>query len=391
MRLLTKHNTWLVNVFIYNFLRLNPFRNNRIWVFGAWMREKYDDNARFMFEYVNKYHANEIETVWVTQREEVVQQIRALGYKAYLCNSWMGKWYELRAGVALYTHGVDDFGLIPLVGGARIISLWHGIGLKKIYNEKYSGLKLRIKEAMDFFFSWTYRDETIITSEFVKQLFQKTFSLRKDARYCMTGLPRNDGLFNVDRNKVLEKLGIDNSKKVILYMPTYRMEALGKDAVKNIIKNLCDDTEFDDFLRRHNYVFIAKPHPVTPKLNIQRRDNFVVLENVEVEYNQALLGSADMLITDYSTCCIDYALLNRPILFYVPDEKDFMEKSEAIYDVYFEISRDNRCTNQQELMERIENPFKSTIETINNIFNDESTRSFGSCKRVYEFIINNVM
>lgn len=46
-----------------------------------------------------------------------------------------------------------------------------------------------------------------------------------------------------------------------------------------------------------------------------------------VEDNQELLGGCDILVTDFSSCFIDFALTGRPMLFYLPDKENFITPS----------------------------------------------------------------
>lgn len=54
------------------------------------------------------------------------------------------------------------------------------------------------------------------------------------------------------------------------------------------------------------------------------------------------MAIADMLVTDYSSCFVDYALLNRPIVFYTPDETDFLKQSESMEQEYFDYAKQKR-------------------------------------------------
>ena len=76
-------------------LKLIPFRDKTLWVFGCWMGKKYDDNAKFLFEYVSKNHPN-IRCVWLTREESVACKVRELGYEAYLSSSFKGVMTSLR-------------------------------------------------------------------------------------------------------------------------------------------------------------------------------------------------------------------------------------------------------------------------------------------------------
>lgn len=228
---------WPINALFFNLCRLIPLRSKRIWLFGGWEGHKYDDNSRFLFEFVSDKEG--IQAIWISNNKEIIDIINKTGRKAFLASSIKGKCYSLRAGVAVYSHGIMDFGHFPLIGGAKIISLWHGVGFKKIYNDKYSGVKLLIKKSLNKIFSWTYRDITFVTSDYVKKQFSGIFGLTSASIIKFSGQPRND-IFrqNLQKEKVLSKLSIDFNRKIIIYMPTYRGKDLGEKAMENIVKTL---------------------------------------------------------------------------------------------------------------------------------------------------------
>lgn len=197
-----------LNIVLFNLCRLIPFRNKRLWIFGALEGKKYDDNSKAMFEYMLQAHSDEYRCVWLTNNANIVNQLRALGHEAYLNSTWKGKKIQLRAGVAFYTHGLMDFGWWPLVGGAKVVALWHGMGFKQIYNGKYHGMKLRLKKTLDHFFSWTYRNVSTVTSEYAAGWVTRMFTLNPKQIY-ITGQPRNDVLRSVNRDEVLSSIGIN--------------------------------------------------------------------------------------------------------------------------------------------------------------------------------------
>lgn len=380
---------WPINVLSFNLCRLIPLRNKKIWLFGGWEGHKYDDNSRFLFEYVSGKKG--VQAIWLSNDEDVVEKVRKTGRKAFLSNSIKGKYYSIRSGVAVYSHGLMDFGHFPLIGGAKVISLWHGVGFKKIYNDKYSGIKLFMKKFMDKLYSWTYRDITFVTSDYVKKQFSGIFGLKSSSKIMYSGQPRNDVFKqNLQREKVLSKLSLDFSKRVIIYMPTYRGKDVGENAMENIIRTLYKSDRLNEVLDKEKCVFIAKLHPLTPHIDIPRRKNFVILDYGEVDSNQELLGVSDMLITDYSSCCVDFALLNRPIIFYQPDEEEFMKKSEPLYEELLDILHTNRCTTPDELAESILNPTLEAVNKINDVFEDESIRGTCYSENVYKVICDEI-
>lgn len=386
-----RKTTLPLNILLFNWDRMVRRRDKHQWVFGGREGHQYDDNARYLFEYVNKIHP-EINTAWLCQDEELAQRIRSNGFKAYTFSSKEGKSFAKKAGVAIYSHGLIDFGIFPRVGGATIVSLWHGAGFKKVYNSTYSGFALFLKKTLDRFFSWTYRDITTTTSDFCNKEFADCFGLdpKKD-KMVITGQPRND-IFKRGEKKedVLSNLDIDYNKNIILYMPTYRMPSLGKGRMSGIVKALYNNKAIDEALAKTNSIFVAKLHPLTPHIDIENRDNFVILDYGEVKDNQALMAVGDMMITDYSSTVVDFALLNRPVVFYMPDHEDFISKSEPLYEEFFKMSSFSNCTTPEGLAEYIIHPSSEAVEAINDLFEAKSIRGTCYCENVYRAIINEI-
>lgn len=387
-----RKTTLPLNILLFNWDKLVRRRDKYQWVFGGREGHQYDDNARYLFEYVNKIHP-EINTAWLCQDEELANRIRNYGFKAFTFNSRDGRSFAKKAGVAVYSHGLIDFGKFPRVGGATIVSLWHGAGFKKIYNGTYSGIALFLKRNLDKLFSWTFRHISTTTSQFCNREFADCFGLdiNKDKLF-ITGQPRNDVFkTNLKKSDVLKKVTcVDPSKRIILYMPTYRMPALGHERMGNIVKNLYYSKSIDEVLNRTNSVLIAKLHPLTPHIDIVNRDNFVILDYGAVQDNQALMGIGDIMITDYSSTCVDFALLNRPVIFYLPDHEEFIEKSEPLYDEFFKICSNTNCNSPEDLAKLLETPTMDAVHAINDVFEDESIRGTSYCENVYKVISNEI-
>lgn len=386
-----KKYLWPYNALVFNLYKLRKGRNPRLWVFGAWEGNKYDDNARALFEYLHQNHRNVARYVWLACNEQVVSQVRALGYEAYLADSDEGKNIQKKAGVAIYTNGLMDFGLHPKVGGALVVSLWHGVGFKKTYNEKYHGIKLLIKTMMDKIFSWTYRNLTVAPSKYVIKQFSGIFGLKQSHHFAITGQPRND-IFKMHLKKetILSKVDIDYTKNIILYMPTYRSNGLPETAMADIIEILYHSKDLQIALEKTASIFVAKLHPLTKHVNIPNRSDFVILDNMAVESTQSLMAVSDMLITDYSSCIVDFALQKKPVIFYTPDHEEFISKSEPIYDEFFEICKTNNSSTPKELAEKIENPSLGAVEAINNLYEDKSIAGTCYSENVYNAIINSL-
>ena len=384
-----KHLAWPITFLLFHLSRLIPYRNKRLWIFGAWGGTKYDDNAKYLFEYVNRNCSGEIHSVWITNEASTVEKIRKAGFEAYRIRSLKGYWYQIRCGVAIYTNSLIDFGVFPMIGGAEVVTTWHGMSFKKIYNSKYHGWELRVKQTMDRLFSWTYRTISTVPSEQGRKWLIESFTLDPKEIY-ITGQPRNDVMKQVDREKVLIQMGINPEKKVILYLPTYRLPSMGKDAMERIVSDMYDCQELNKVLDENNCVMVVKPHPLTPKIEIERRENFVVMDYLSVANNQELLGSGDMLVTDFSGGFIDFALLNRPIIFYEPDEEKFLAQSEEIDKKFFELCNLNKAVTPEDLADRIAHPSTVACDATNDIWEDKGIRGTCYSENVYQVIKNKI-
>ena len=97
-----------------------------------------------------------------------------------------------------------------------------------------------------------------------------------------------------------------------------------------------------------------------------------------------------MLITDYSSCIMDYALLDRPVAFYMPDHEQFMKLSEPLYDEFFDLCRFDNCSTPEQLASLILNPSKAAVNAINELFEDSSIKGTCYCENVYNAIAKEV-
>ena len=68
-----------------------------------------------------------------------------------------------------------------------------------------------------------------------------------------------------------------------------------------------------------------------------------------------LLPQTDILISDYSSIVFDFMLLDRPIVYYTPDLKEFLNSSRALNFHPREIAVGPICESFQELLAAIEN------------------------------------
>ncbi len=150
----------------------------------------------------------------------------------------------------------------------------------------------------------------------------------KPEYFYITGLPRNDELYQIKQEKVLEikqKLKIPFDKKVILYAPTFR-EFYKDGSLDNIIEAPFDFEKMKQELS-DQYVLVVTAHYQVGKLLGLPKDTPFIINAFDYPYMNDLLMIADILISDYSSVVWDYTILERPILCFGYDyDKYFKER-----------------------------------------------------------------
>lgn len=388
------HN-WLLNLFRFYFQRYCgkcKKRDIHIWAFSSWEGNKYDDNTKFFYEYVKSNYKN-IRCIWFTNNTDILNNLMQHGDEVYLIGTKKSKEMQLKAGVAFYTNGVDDFGKCPYIYGALIVSLWHGVGFKRIYGaeqfEKYNKALSYIRKIKNSLFYWTYRDITCTTSEYMKEKAVEQFYIKHKENIFITGQPRND-IFKrkIDKNKILTNNGIKNNKLIITFMPTWQ-SFNNCSEIRRVLKDLDENTSFNIFLKKRNFQFIVKLHYLSKCDDVYK--NIILINDKVSTTSQELLSITDILITDYSSVFADYALLNRPIIFFKPNKIKYMSEK-GQYDDYKRVCNVNLAKNKNELINILENiinkkyDYRKQNDIINFYCNSAETIDGLSSERVYKVV-----
>ncbi|MFB4474457.1 CDP-glycerol glycerophosphotransferase family protein [Oceanobacillus caeni] len=214
--------------------------------------------------------------------------------------------------------------------GVRCIQLWHAAGSLKRFGLEDPTNEARTSKAMERFKQVYSRFHyTIVGSEKMVETFQRSFDL-SDERFIRTGIPRSDILFNEQvkhdvYGELIEKHPMIKGKKIILYAPTFRHEQLENYQLELDLKQLYRDLSDD-------YVLFIKLHPAVSNLvNYEQYEGFVYDVSYFTETN-ALLLVTDILISDYSSIPFEYALLEKPMIFFAYDMDEYKITNGLIHD-----------------------------------------------------------
>ena len=219
------------------------------------------------------------------------------------------------------------------------VQCWHGTPLKKLgydiensNNAMNSLTEIRSKYRNDA----KRLDYLLSPCDFVTEKFITAWRLekfgKKDA-VLQIGYPRNDYLVNYDSGdieKIKKKLGLENDKrKIILYAPTWRDNQ--HDAHNGYVYN--NPVDFDYFKEKleKDYIILFRAHYlVANEFDFDAYSGFVYNASDYDDINELYVIS-DLLITDYSSVFFDYAILGRPMLFYMYDMEEYRDEVRGFY------------------------------------------------------------
>ncbi|MBM7644925.1 CDP-glycerol glycerophosphotransferase (TagB/SpsB family) [Scopulibacillus daqui] len=207
--------------------------------------------------------------------------------------------------------------------GVECVQLWHAAGALKTFGLKDKNILHRSAAAKKRF-SNVYQkfNRVVVGSEAMANIFIEAFDLPPD-RILRTGVPRTDLFFDQDyKRRVTSDLYSENqalkSKKVILYAPTFRDHELDRFDLK---------LDLDKMYRElhDEYVLLLRFHPAVKDraVNFQEKYPGFVYDYSGYPNVNDLLFVTDILISDYSSIPYEFALLNKPMIFFPYDLKEY--------------------------------------------------------------------
>lgn len=265
-----------------------------------------------------------------------------------------------------------------------VTQLWHAPGASKKFGGSVAGedeieMLLKISDNTDYL---------ITSSKNIEDYYAEAFQIDRQ-KIKPLGLPRLDYYFeNHDLNKIklefCKKYGVDANKKIILYAPTFRDEKK-----YNNIFNFLDLKKFNEVLGEE-YVLALRLHPKIKKFypeDIVSDEKYVDCSDYPSE--QELMMISDILITDYSSIMIEFAILDKPILFFVYDLDNYLATERGFYYDFKKTVPGKLVYNSDELTDSIKdgdfdkNKMSSFVKTQFDAIDGQSS------KRVVDFILNN--
>lgn len=219
----------------------------------------------------------------------------------------------------------------------ELCQLWHACGAYK----KFGYSRLNGNENIKIHQGYKKYTKVITSAEAIRENYAEAFGISIEKTKA-TGVPRTDVFFDEQCKaekcaKFYEEYPELKNKKIILFAPTYRGKR-AEDASYEF-----GEIEFESLYQqlKEEYVIIFKWHPALYN-NLKRKHILVYDESKYKDffYDMSekrevndLLFVADILVTDYSSVIFDYALLNKPIIYFMYD----IEQYEGGRGLYYEL------------------------------------------------------
>ncbi|MGL4663350.1 MAG: CDP-glycerol glycerophosphotransferase family protein [Culicoidibacterales bacterium] len=315
----------LLNILFYHLFGLYcqvTRKKQGLIVFGSWMGQRYSDNTRFLAEFLAENEGFQV--VYILDKNvEIDLPKNILRVNKNSCRSWL---FIARAEYIFVTHGYSDISLPNVTKKLEnIVQLWHGTPLKKIEDDNTGRFAYRFRENEKRKNKYLYYLSS--STEMTKALLTAfhSYSCQKE-NILEIGQPRNDFLIKNANNKeriaeIKEKYGIAKEAKLVTYMPTFRDD-------NSEVHDFQNDTTLLTLLEKTGYALVSKSHFAA---SAQLKTMSTNIINGSKFDTQELLLITDILITDYSSCYFDFAVMNRPIIHFAYDYEAYYQMRGMYY------------------------------------------------------------
>ncbi|MEW9501070.1 CDP-glycerol glycerophosphotransferase family protein [Jeotgalibacillus marinus] len=317
----------IISILLIYIFNCFPVKNNKIFLF-SYYGSQYGCNPKSISEYITQHDLEKkYDVVWALNDSQQSKQLRRVRTVKTMSLRYF---YELCTSKIVITNFRTTSHYVKRKN-QYYIQTWHSsLRLKQIEKDAENSLsKQYIKMAKK---DSQKCDLLLSGCKYSTRIFKRSFWYTGEI--FEYGTPRNDVLFKNNKQRkdeIIKNLGLNPSKNIILYAPTFR---------KNNSIGVYD-LDFKKIKEKLNkkfggeWVFLVKLHPHLLDMSNQLIHDNQVKDVTSYDDIQELLLIADVLISDYSSLIFDFSLTGRPCFLYVPDFKEYTSSERQLY---FELS-----------------------------------------------------
>ena len=358
--------------------------DNQLVIFISFHGRGYSDNPRAIYEQMKKDpRFKDYRFIWfIKNHKEKNIQIPGAEIKEYFSFPYF--YYLSKAKYWIINCKMPTY--ICKKPEQVYLQTWHGTPLKRLAHDIIapedatfyrSGVSFE-KMCHSYDVDVERYNYMISPNKFCTEVFQTSFRIDRE-RLIETGYPRNDFITNAtikEIEQLKKKFHLPLDKKIVLYAPTWRDNSYV--AAGYTFELEANFHKWKEILG-DEYVVVFKPHYliINKYEGDHSLDGFLYSINADSEINELYVLS-DILITDYSSVFFDYAVLNRPIYFYMYDLEQYKDELRGFYlDIYTELPGKIYEDESKMLLDIKDHIYDySFLEKFNERFNSEQT---GNC------------
>ena len=342
-------------------------------------RDLIDGNAKAIYNYIKKNDINNYRTIWLVTKSTDVSDIDTNDYAYY--KTLKGLYHLSTAKYLLKNQSIGE--IITKKKGQIYIQLFHGNGVMKKQgydvNEAIERPVVSHAKEWDYYIANDENDEKTIRS-----------ATGYNGKIEILGMAAVDTVINnckdeQKKQNVLKHLNINNSKKNILYAPTFRDYDLDKNIINIPIKELSKLKDYNIIIRLHPLVRTKVDK------SLFNLDNFI--NGCNYPDVSDILAITDILITDYSSVFYEYMPKNSPIIFYPYDYDKYVALRGGFYVDYKKELPGPICYTEKELLnviKKIDEIYPQYIEKRRKFNKKYNNLSDGKAsERLVNNLINN--
>jgi CDP-glycerol glycerophosphotransferase len=311
-------------IFFYYLFRIIPVQKNKIFI-QNFNGKGYGDNPKYIVEEILR-HGLDFELVWAVRpvlSKDFPETVKTVPYKSIRAI------YE-EATAKIWIDNCRKQLYVRKRKKQFYIQTWHGtVGIKKVEKDVEQQLSA-------YYVKQAKHDSNMINlflsdSIFASQIYRSSFWYNGEIFEC--GSPRDDILVNYNhslKDKVKKYFNIDNNAKIILYAPTFR-DNFDINVYNVNYRSILDSLEKQT---KENWVFLLRLHP-----NISEKSgNFLFNDKIINASNyydmQELLFAGDILISDYSSCIYEFAIMNKQVFLFISDYEQYRKERDFYLDPF---------------------------------------------------------
>ncbi|MGM7681894.1 CDP-glycerol glycerophosphotransferase family protein [Cytobacillus sp. Hm23] len=297
----------------------------------------YEENAHFLYKKLIKQSMSIdiiilCKTSTKTDLQHIFQEAKIYTFESKNIIHWLLSIYHLATSKIIIIDNYFAFlSAITFKKNVECIQIWHAAGALKTFGLQDKSVRKRRNKAQRRFRK-VYKQfhKVVVGSEEMAHIFMESFHIPAN-HILPTGIPRTDLFYDEQltsqiKGKLYSRFPLLKHKQIILYAPTFRHGQLNNYNIKLDLDKLYEKLQGD-------YILILKLHPMV-KVNVdyERTYKGFIVDLSSYKNTNELLMITDYLITDYSSIPFEYAILQKPMIFFPYDLKIYQQEQGVIQD-----------------------------------------------------------